>query len=181
MKRVHRAPAVLAVALLALVMLGACGGQRGSDHPVPVVVHAPAFPDFERISLVEKDGVGERLGRAGDEALVGAARLWRLERDGRVVGALQMAAWAADVDCGDDEPRAVVDAAVHTGRTRRQSVGATSVTLSSQPTASGDRRPGVVRATWFTNGGFAVLTLREDLGADQLLAGLVPATLAAIP
>lgn len=47
--------------------------------------------------------------------------------------------------------------------------------------ATGDRRPGLVRATWFTNAGFAVLTLREDLAADQLLAGLLPATVAAIP
>lgn len=173
--------AVLAVAVLAVAVLSARGGGSKADRPAPVVVAAPAFPPLDRLSLVEEDGVGERLARAGKEALVGAARLWRLERDGRVVGALQVSAWAADVDRGDDEPRAVLDSAVHTGRTRRQSVGPTTVTLSSQPAATGDRRPGLVRATWFANGGFVVLSLRDDLDADQLLARLVPATLTATP
>lgn len=141
--------------------------------PVAVAPFAP----LPGLVVVEEDGVDARLARVGDDALIGAARLWRMERDGTVVGALQVSTWKDSAEDADDERRATVDAAVHTGRTRTESAAGRQVKLSSRNARDGERRPELVRATWFTGSGFAVLTLREDIDRAPVLAGLVEATL----
>lgn len=89
---------------------------------------------------------------------------------------LQEATWAPGVDLDDDEARATLLAAVHTGRPVERSVGGMTVKLSVVPSASGDARPGLTRASWFTPAGFALLNLREDLDPHRILNSAVAAT-----
>lgn len=169
----------LTVALLAgataVASVASCGTAERPRLTTPVVVGP--FPPIEGLVVVEEQGVDERLARVGDDALIGSARLWRLELQGRVVGALQVSTWTSQIEDSHAERRATVDAAVHTGRTRVESAPARKVKVSARPARKGDRRPGLVRATWSTEAGFAVLTLRDDIDRAPVLAGLVQATL----
>lgn len=73
-----------AAAAVALVLLAAACGRH--DRPPPIAVHVADFTAPDGIIMAEERGIDERLARAGDDALIGAARLWRLERGGRIVG-----------------------------------------------------------------------------------------------
>lgn len=168
----RRAAAILAV--LAVGLLGAACGRGASPSPVAVQVGDLAVPDG--ITMAEERGVGWRLASAGDDALIGAARLWRLERGGRVVGALQVATWRSGVDGEDRDARSTLLVAVHTGRPAEQVVAGFTVSLSAEAAAPGGARPGLTRASWFTPAGFAVLTLRQDLDPQPVLAAAVAAT-----
>lgn len=168
-----------AVAALSLFLVGAgtsCSRKEASPRAITPVAVAP-FAPLAGLAVVEEDGVEARLDRVGDDSLIGAARLWRLERDGTVVGALQVATWKEKAENADAERRATVDAAVHAGRTRTEAAPGGEVKVSSRIARKGDRRPGLVRATWFTGSGFAVLTLRDDIDRAPVLASLVEATL----
>lgn len=171
-----RRVAMTAIAFLMAAAGTSCGREKPSPGSVTPVAVGP-FAPLERLVVVEEEGVKQRLDRVGDDSLIGAARLWRLERDGTVVGALQVATWKEKAGNADAERRATVDAAVHTGRTRSERARGGEVKVSSRTARKGDRRPGLVRATWFTGSGFAVLTLRDDIDRAPVLAGLVEATL----
>lgn len=169
----------IAMAAIAVLMAAAgtsCSREKSSRRTITPVAVAP-FAPLEGLVVVEEDGVEQRLDRVGDDSLIGAARLWRLERDGTVVGALQVATWKEKADDADAERRSTVEAAVHTGRTRSETAPGRKVKISSRTAGEEDRRPGLVRATWFTGSGFAVLTLRHDIDRAPVLASLVKATL----
>lgn len=75
--------------------MAAAGTSCGREEPAPRAVTPVAVAPFAPLEglvvvVVEEDGVKARLDRVGDDSMIGAARLWRLERDGTVVGALQL-------------------------------------------------------------------------------------------
>jgi hypothetical protein len=168
----RRSLGAVAVAVACAV---ACTGCATGEAAEPIPVEVAPFGAPAGLTFTEEQGVDDRLARAGDDALIGAARLWRLERSGRVVGAVQVATWAPDV-AGTDDARSTLLAAVHTGRTESRHVHGVAVTISQEPAAPGDARPGLIRASWFTRAGFALLSLREDLDLDAVLPPAVAAT-----
>lgn len=161
-----------ALAGVAAVLAAACGT---SEPPAAIPVQVAQLSAPPGFTIAEEDGVDERLARAGDDALIGAARLWRLEQNGRVVGATQIATWSPAIR-DEDEARATLLAAVHTGRPDQRQIHGVAVDVSAQPGEPGDARPGLTRASWFTPTGFALLTLRDDLDIDAVLAQVVAAT-----
>lgn len=160
---------------LLFLIAAACGTSPDTPGPTGRVTMAtPA--SVAGVTFVPVAGVDERLAVAED-ATIDDARLWRLERYGVVVGALQVSAWEPATR-DDPDALAAVDASVHAGIETTSTIAGVAVTRSADPPRPDDPRPRLTYLTWPTPAGFAVLTLRSDLDPALLVAAVVPTTAA---
>jgi hypothetical protein len=146
---------LLAVVLVALATMSACGDESRSVAPVEVdpSLAPEALGDGLKLYENRDDETITAFANAGERTLVADGRIWEIRRADRLIGTLQISTVLPDVDLRQPDVRDTMVRQILTGAVSSIRIGDVEVFTST----TNDKAVYV----WFGRGMFEVLQLRD--------------------